>query len=64
MGQQIEELVVAAACVSLGITMLVIQPDRLPAVWQRWAHSRHRRGWAIGAIVLGLAMVGVAMTGA
>lgn len=57
--QQIEELVVYVACIAFGVWLLAVPPERLPPVLQQFAKGGRRKGFGVGAIVVGLALIAV-----
>ena len=61
--QQLEELVVYSACIALGVLLLTTSPERLPPVLQPLAKGGRRKGFGVGAIVLGLAMIAMMLAG-
>jgi hypothetical protein len=58
--QQVEELVVCTAVIALGLTLLVVDAERLPPPINRFAKNR---AWAVLFIILGLGVGGMAIAG-
>jgi hypothetical protein len=52
--EQVEGLVVATAAIAAGVTMLVVEPGRLPPPLSTLARKRY---WAIIAIVAGVGLI-------